>query len=327
MRPLPFVWPYWLVFWAIFIWAFVPEFRIVRKAQTSATRPDSQDAGSVRVIMLGMWAATVIAFPLAWVTALRLPSVLASVAFFIGTATIVAGSLLRRHCWRLLGASFTGDVRARPEQAIVTTGAYAIVRHPSYSAGILMNAGIGLALGSWGSTVVLVLTSVAVYSYRIKVEERALLAVLGEPYREFKRTRPRLMPFFLLVGIVYLAVGIIFGALAGAATSDQMRGIWRLAAFVVSAVVFGAHIGYEHFRLGNTPRLTAFHAAAAVALGACALAAAANLHSLTVASGNQRLLLIALVAWPLLCALPAFGVAFAAAAGLRAMGRKASLGA
>src|SRR5438034_7500267 len=45
--------------------------------------------------------------------------------------------LLRRHCFRLLGASFTGDVRARADQAIVTTGAYALVRHPSYSAGIL----------------------------------------------------------------------------------------------------------------------------------------------------------------------------------------------
>jgi protein-S-isoprenylcysteine O-methyltransferase Ste14 len=31
--------------------------------------------------------------------------------------------------------------------------------------------------------------------YRIAVEERTLLAVLGEPYREFMRTRRRLIPF------------------------------------------------------------------------------------------------------------------------------------
>jgi len=87
------------------------------------------------------------------------------------------------------------DVRAAADQPIVTTGAYALVRHPSYSAGILMNAGIGVALGSWGSTAVLVLVSVAAYSYRIAVEERALLAVVGEPYREFMRTRRRLIPY------------------------------------------------------------------------------------------------------------------------------------
>ena len=60
---------------------------------------------------------------------------------------------------------------------------------------VLMNAGIGVALGSWGSTTVLVLASLAVYSYRIAVEERALLAVVGEPYREFMRTRRRLIPY------------------------------------------------------------------------------------------------------------------------------------
>jgi protein-S-isoprenylcysteine O-methyltransferase Ste14 len=70
-----------------------------------------------------------------------------------------------------------------------------MVRHPSYSAGILINAGMGLALGSWGSTAVLVLASFAVYSYRIAIEERALLAAVGKPYQEFMRTRRRLIPY------------------------------------------------------------------------------------------------------------------------------------
>jgi len=195
MRPLPFVWPYWPLFWSVCIWAFSPEFRIIRKAQQPASRSDSPDAGSVRVIVLGGAIASAIAFPLAWVASLRLPAALVPAVFVIGLATIVGGSLLRRHCWRLLGASFTGDVRAHPDQAIVTTGAYALVRHPAYSAGILMNTGIGLALGSWASTAVLALAAVAVYSYRIAVEERTLLVVVGEPYRQFMRTRRRLIPF------------------------------------------------------------------------------------------------------------------------------------
>ena len=195
MRPLPFVWPYWPLFWVVCIWAYSPEFRIVRKAQKPATQSDSPDAGSVRVIMIGGAIAMAFAFPLAWVRFLRVPTGLDPAVFVIGVATIVAGSVLRRHCWRLLGASFTGDVRAQPDQPIVTTGAYALLRHPSYSAGILMNTGMGLALGSWASTAVLALSSVAVYSYRIAVEERTLLAVVGEPYRQFMRTRRRLIPF------------------------------------------------------------------------------------------------------------------------------------
>jgi protein-S-isoprenylcysteine O-methyltransferase Ste14 len=195
MRPLPFVWPYGLLFWAVSVWVYAPEFRIVRRAQKPAAASDSPDAGSYRVIVLGGGIAFAIAFPLAWVHALRLPTAIVPAAYGIGLAAIVAASFLRRHCFRLLGASFTGDVRARPGQAIVTTGAYALVRHPSYSAGILMNIGIGLALGSWASTAVLTLAAFAVYRYRIAVEERALVAVLGEPYRDFMRTRRRLIPF------------------------------------------------------------------------------------------------------------------------------------
>jgi len=195
MRPLLFVWPYWLLFWAVWIWAFSPEFRIVRKAQKSTRDSDSRDAGSFRVIAFGGMIAMVIAFPLAWVSSLRVPPALDPVVFFIGVSCIVAGSILRRYCWRLLGASFTGDVRARPDQPIVTTGPYAFVRHPSYTAGILMNTGIGLALGSWASTAVLAAAAIAVYAYRIAVEERTLLAVVGEPYRQFISTRRRLIPF------------------------------------------------------------------------------------------------------------------------------------
>ena len=97
-----------------------------------------------------------------------------------------------------------------------------------------------------------------------------------------------------------------------------MRGVWRLVAWVVSAVTFAAHIGYEHFRLGHSPRRTALHSAMAVALGAFALAVAANVHRYWAASNNQRFfgLTLALVAWPALCGLPAFVVALAAASGL-----------
>jgi protein-S-isoprenylcysteine O-methyltransferase Ste14 len=195
VTPLPFVWPYWLPFWAVVIWAYIPEIKILRNARKPAGRTDSPDAGSFRVITIGGGMASLIAFPLAWVPVLRFPAALAPVALLLGAATIVAASLLRRHCFRLLGTSFTGDVRAEPGQTIVTRGAYALLRHPSYSAGILMNIGTGLALGGWACTIVLGLAAFAVYSYRIAVEERALLVVVGDPYREFIRTRKRLIPF------------------------------------------------------------------------------------------------------------------------------------
>jgi len=63
--------------------------------------------------------------------------------------------------------------------------------------------------------------------------------------------------------------------------------------------------------------MTALHASLAVAVGAFALAVAANLHARWVASSNQRSLVFALAVWPAVTAVPAFVVALAAAAGLR----------
>ena len=195
MKPLPFAFPHALIFWPIFVWVFWPEFRIIWRARESVRRADSPDAGSYRLIVVGMWIAFAAAFPLAWVHGLRFPGALELAIFGVGLVLLTGGSLLRRHCWRMLGSSFTGDVQVHAGQRIVTTGAYTLLRHPSYTAGILVNTGLGLALGSWGSTALLVLSSIAVYVYRMTVEERALLSVVGEPYREFLRTRKRLIPY------------------------------------------------------------------------------------------------------------------------------------
>ena len=192
MRPLPFVWPHAIVFWLVFFWAFAPEFGIVRRAQKSQTETDSR---SLQIIMLGQGLAFFASFWLAWVPALQFPVSLRVVAFYTGIAMLIAGSLLRRHCWRMLGSSFTGDVRARADQVVVDRGAYRIVRHPAYTAGIILNTGVGVALGSWLAALLMAGASFAVYVYRIAVEERTLLTVIGEPYRQFMATRKRLIPF------------------------------------------------------------------------------------------------------------------------------------
>lgn len=121
----------------------------------------------------------------------------------------------------------------------------------------------------------------------------------------------------MLVGVVYLVVGLVFGALGRAGSSDQMRAAWRLLAWLISFATFAAHITYEHFRLRSSPVRTALHTSMAVGLGAFGIAVAANIHSSGSGSNRQSSLLhLALVAFPLLTALPAFVVAFVAALSL-----------
>jgi len=128
--------------------------------------------------------------------------------------------------------------------------------------------------------------------------------------------RPPWIGSAILVAMIYLAVSTGSAALAGTATSDRMRFFWRLSAFVVSGIVFAAHIAHEHFRLRHPARPAACHASVAAALGGFALAVAANVHDLGSASGYRPRMLIALLAWPLLTGVPAFVLALVIAAGL-----------
>jgi len=197
MRPLPFVWPYALVFWGAYVWSFLPEWKIVRGGVEGAKSADSKDGGSIRVLLGGMWIALMLGFFLSFVKAGSFPRGAQLPVFVLGVALMILGSLLRRWCFRTLGQYFTGDVKASADQPVIRTGPYRFVRHPSYTAGIMMFTGIGLALGSWFSFLLITIASIATYWYRVTIEERALLGTIGEQYASFMKERKRFIPYIV----------------------------------------------------------------------------------------------------------------------------------
>jgi hypothetical protein len=126
----------------------------------------------------------------------------------------------------------------------------------------------------------------------------------------------------VLIGVTYVIIGVTFSELDDSADVRRVR-LWRLAAWLASAAVGAAHIGYEHYRLGSSPRVTALHAAGAVALGAFGLALAANVHWLLAGPPGQHAPLLALPIWPVITALPAFLAALAVATVLARVSRRA----
>ena len=121
----------------------------------------------------------------------------------------------------------------------------------------------------------------------------------------------------LLVGVGYFIIGRVFAVPTG-----NLR-LWRLAAWMLSGLAYAAHILYEHFRLRNSTRSTALHAALAVAIGAIALALAGMMHSMSTTSAIRPAWLLALVLWPAVTAVPAFLVALVAAAVLSRLQQRA----
>jgi protein-S-isoprenylcysteine O-methyltransferase Ste14 len=114
--------------------------------------------------------------------------------FVVGLAVMGAGIGIRQWAIAVLGRFFTVDVRVHPGQTVVERGPYRWVRHPAYTGLIVTFIGIGLALGNWAALAVLAMVPTAGLVFRIRVEERALLDALGEPYRRFAAGRPHLFP-------------------------------------------------------------------------------------------------------------------------------------
>ena len=91
-------------------------------------------------------------------------------------------------------AYLSRTVEVQEGQTVIDTGLYGIVRHPMYTATILLCLAIGLVLGSWISFALMLVYPVLIL-FRIRGEE-ALLEENLPGYRDYKaKVRWRLIPF------------------------------------------------------------------------------------------------------------------------------------
>jgi protein-S-isoprenylcysteine O-methyltransferase Ste14 len=112
---------------------------------------------------------------------------------------VVSGDLLVLLGW--LGIYFVfrensfaaATIQSSADQRVISTGPYALVRHPMYAAALVMLLGISPALGSWWG-ILIVIAILPALIWRLKDEERFLARRLPG-YREYLgRVRYRLLP-------------------------------------------------------------------------------------------------------------------------------------
>ena len=68
------------------------------------------------------------------------------------------------------------------------------MRPPSYSGALLAFLGIALCIGNWASFAIIAIPILAVFLWRIHVEEAALLRGLGDQYQIYTNLTKRLIP-------------------------------------------------------------------------------------------------------------------------------------
>jgi protein-S-isoprenylcysteine O-methyltransferase Ste14 len=112
---------------------------------------------------------------------------------WLGVALFAAGGALRLWPVFVLGHRFSGLVAIQPGHTLVTSGIYALIRHPSYL-GLLVNA-LGWAL-AFRSTAGVLLTALLIppVRARIRSEENLLRSEFGAEYDAYRARTARLIP-------------------------------------------------------------------------------------------------------------------------------------
>ncbi len=117
-----------------------------------------------------------------------------AVAFAVGMAILLAGLVLRGWSFKTLDQYFTHTVMVSSDQPVIASGPYRVLRHPSYTGVLLAVIGIGLASANWAGLAGIALLTVTTLLVRIRAEESALMATLGDRYRAYAAQHKRLVP-------------------------------------------------------------------------------------------------------------------------------------
>lgn len=165
---------------------------LLRRRAKSGT--SSWHRGSLRRLWLltlaSMIGALLCARPLRW-AGLPKPCPLLS----LGLALLCLGLLLRWYAIVYLSRLFTIDVAIAEHHRVIDSGPHRYLSHRSYSGWLLTYIGLGIGLANWVARLVISVPTTLANLQRLRIEQRALTASLGESYRRYDDRTARLVPF------------------------------------------------------------------------------------------------------------------------------------
>ena len=112
---------------------------------------------------------------------------------WLGVVLFSAGGALRLWPVFVLGNRFSGLVAIQPGHALVTTGIYGVIRHPSYLGLLISSLGWALAFRSVVGVVLAALMIVPLVA-RMRAEENLLRSQFGDAYEAYRARTSRLIP-------------------------------------------------------------------------------------------------------------------------------------
>ncbi len=181
----PALWLAWLIYW----W-------IASSGAKRTVRLESVGSRLAHVLPLTV-AALLMALPRVGIPLLDERYIPWSPIVYWSAAALTAAGLLFSVWARVhLGRNWSGTVTVKEEHALITTGPYALVRHPIYTGILAGFAGSALALGQWRGVIGLAIATAGLWR-KWRLEESWMQETFGDAYSTYRKRVRAIIPYVL----------------------------------------------------------------------------------------------------------------------------------
>jgi protein-S-isoprenylcysteine O-methyltransferase Ste14 len=179
------------------VWIVFVVYWRVKAADTKANqRLEPAASGVLRVLifLIAIALLSIPRIPLLWLYVQLWPS--GYWPFWLGAAITVAGLLFAVWAREHLGRNWSSSVTIKQDHELITTGPYAVVRHPIYTGILTGFLGMAIAISQVRGFIVFVLIFV-VFWFKFRVEEKWMRTQFGERYAAYAGKTAALVPYIL----------------------------------------------------------------------------------------------------------------------------------
>jgi protein-S-isoprenylcysteine O-methyltransferase Ste14 len=181
----PAVWVLFFLYWQI-------------KAANTKTTKRLEPAGSrilrVFIFLIAIALLSTTRIPLPWLYLQLWPVGLWP--FWVGAAVTIAGLLFAVWAREHLGRNWSRSVTIKQDHELITTGPYALVRHPIYTGILTGFLGMAVAISQLRGFIVLVLIFF-VFWMKLRMEEQWMRTQFGQTYATYVHQTAALVPYLL----------------------------------------------------------------------------------------------------------------------------------
>ena len=117
-------------------------------------------------------------------------------SFWLGAAVTVAGFLFAVWAREHLGRNWSRSVTIKQGHELITTGPYAVVRHPIYTGILTGFLGMAIAVSEVRGFIAFAIMFLALWA-KFRMEEKWMRSQFGETYAAYSRKTAALVPYLL----------------------------------------------------------------------------------------------------------------------------------